>query len=404
MTIEVRISKETHLGNVRRRLKEAAEVIGCDAIQSCQLAATTSDALAEEVRRDGTPSEQPMSLLFGLQHRGRSGHVITSVRRSDGTTVLIASSPLLQGTQAHQADAQQMETARAILSQKTRAELIHEIRVQNEHLRERERQLEDAVQETQAATEAKSMFLANMSHELRTPMNSILGFTKRLLKRLDGKISSRDLDALETVNRNGRHLLGLINDILDLSKIEAGRMELVLQDCSLGELARDVVTQCEPLLAAGKQSIRLELSAEDIAVQADGTKVRQILTNLVSNAVKYSEAGEICITLSELSDPDLGPSAVVGVRDPGEGMTSEQQAKLFQAFTRLDTAATKRAGGTGLGLAISAQYAVMHGGRIDIESTVGEGSLFSLVLPRIQREQERATEAALPVAKPRASA
>lgn len=244
-----------------------------------------------------------------------------------------------------------------------------------------EKEIREARDLAESASRAKSEFLASMSHELRTPMNSIIGFTRRLLNRLHDTISSRDLDALETVDRNAKHLLELINDVLDLSRIEAGQMGLRLSEFNGIEVIREAADEASSLAEAKALQIDLELPQEAVTIEADRTKFRQILTNLFSNAIKYTKQGKITVSAVSLIDGQLGPAFRVAVRDTGEGISPEDQKLLFGRFTRLDTEATRREGGTGLGLTLSAQYARMHGGRIDVTSEPGKGSEFSLVLP-----------------------
>lgn len=262
-------------------------------------------------------------------------------------------------------------------------------------LEEQQARLQEAKEEADRANRAKSDFLSSMSHELRTPMNSILGFTRRLIKRLDGEISGRDLDALYTVDRNAKHLLALINDVLDLSKIEAGKMELSIERVSLGVLVREVLSQSASLLEDNVHELDVVLPEAPVELTGDARKLRQILTNLVSNAIKYGGGGVIRLRLEQGHDPQLGAVGTISVRDHGQGMSSEQMERLFHRFTRLATAATSKAGGTGLGLAISAEYAAMHGGRIDVWSELGQGSRFTLVLP-LRPAAQGVTRTAMP--------
>lgn len=218
---------------------------------------------------------------------------------------------------------------------------------------------------------AKSAFLANMSHELRTPMNSILGFSGRLSRRLQGKISERDGDALETIERNGRHLLELINQILDLSKVEAGKMEVHPQAVAVDQVVEEVIRALAP--QAQERNNQLLRRGEIGEALTDGTKMRQILFNLVGNACKFSEDGPIEIVLEEREG-----MAAIEVRDQGIGMSHEQLQRLFEPFSQGDESINRRYGGTGLGLAISRQYARLLGGDLTVESTAGEGSVFHL--------------------------
>jgi two-component system sensor histidine kinase/response regulator len=244
-----------------------------------------------------------------------------------------------------------------------------------------ERELQAAKESAEAASRTKSLFLANMSHELRTPMNSIMGFTQRLLRRLKGAVPERDLDALETVDRNAKHLLGLINDILDVSKIEAGKMDLQRSPADLGELIRDVIARTAPLAEAKQLPLELRLPAAPVNAEVDSVKFQQVITNLVSNAIKYTDAGSVTVSLEGAEDARLGRAARVIVRDTGVGIRREDQGRLFQQFHQLDSSTTKRVGGTGLGLYITARYVEMHGGRIEVHSEYGRGSEFTVSLP-----------------------
>ncbi len=240
--------------------------------------------------------------------------------------------------------------------------------------------LEEVSRKAQKASKVKGEFLANMSHELRTPMNSIMGFTHRLLKRLQGAISERDFDALVTVDRNAKRLLTLINSILDLSKIEAGKMELSCSIVDLNDIAREVIQELEPL-TDGKPIELVWTESELPKLEADAAKCKQIITNLVSNGIKYTPSGTVELSLCEEECPGLGRVVCICVRDTGVGIDWEDQKQLFRQFTQIDGTATRKVGGTGLGLFIADQFARMHGGRIELESEKGKGSSFSVLLP-----------------------
>jgi PAS domain S-box-containing protein len=232
-----------------------------------------------------------------------------------------------------------------------------------------------------AANEAKSEFLTSMSHELRTPMNSIIGFSQLVLRSSRSRLDDEDVDALQTVQRNAKHLLTLINQILDLSRVESGRMSLARGRLDLTALARDVLQETRPLV--GEKAITLRLEAPGAALEIDGdeTRVRQILTNLVANAIKYTAAGSVTVRIREDEDADIGSVVRVAVVDTGPGIDETDRLRLFQRFSRLDTDATHREGGTGLGLSLSQELARMHGGRIDVASDGVSGSEFVLTLP-----------------------
>lgn len=248
-------------------------------------------------------------------------------------------------------------------------------------LQKQSRELEWAKEESEKSSRVKSEFLASMSHELRTPMNSIIGFTNRLLKRLNETLSDRDLDALQTVERNAKHLLTLINEILDLSKIEAGKMELDKSSFDIVDIIRDVSIRIAPLADDKPVEIITNLPDESIEIEADRTKVNQIVTNLLSNAIKYTDEGDIKIIVDQVHDESLGQAVRIAIKDTGVGIQEEDQKRLFQAFTQVDKSSKRRSGGTGLGLVIVSRYVDMHGGRLHVQSEYGKGSVFTVYLP-----------------------
>jgi PAS domain S-box-containing protein len=244
-----------------------------------------------------------------------------------------------------------------------------EVRRQNDELM---RARDDAL----AASRAKSAFLANMSHELRTPLNAILGYSEMLLEEAVANNEEHAAEDLRRIHVAGKHLLALISDILDLSKIEAGRMDVRVTTFDVAELAREVASTSEPLAKQRKNAFHAECSPNVGKLESDLTKVRQIVLNLVGNACKFTEHGEV-----EFSVVAEGESVVFRVRDTGIGMTEDQLARLFTEFYQADSSTTRKYGGTGLGLSISRRFAQMLGGEISVTSTVGKGSTFSLKLP-----------------------
>ena len=240
------------------------------------------------------------------------------------------------------------------------------------------------------ANRTKSAFLANMSHELRTPLNAIIGYSEMLEEDALDAGSDALVPDLKKIQSAGRHLLALINDVLDLSKVEAGKMELFLEDFEIRAMVEDVVSTIHPLIKANANELRVDCPDGLGAIHADLTKVRQTLFNLLSNASKFTEGGVVQLAVRRLAE--VGGSAVIQFRvtDSGIGMTAEQMAKLFQAFSQADPSTTRKYGGTGLGLAISRRFCQMMGGDIAVESELGKGSTFTVSLPAevAQRDPE----------------
>ncbi len=227
----------------------------------------------------------------------------------------------------------------------------------------------------EAANQAKSNFLANMSHEIRTPMTAILGFADILL---DNPSRNEALESAQTIKRNGEYLLSLINDILDLSKIEAGKFEVQRLACSPRQIAGDVVALMTVRADAKGLPLTLECGGTVPAeVQTDPIRLRQILVNLVGNAIKFTEVGQVRLVMRMDDASADGPKLVFDVIDTGIGMSEEQMALLFRPFSQVDSSATRRFGGSGLGLAISKRVAEMLGGDVAVRSRPGQGSTFS---------------------------
>jgi signal transduction histidine kinase len=243
-------------------------------------------------------------------------------------------------------------------------------------------EIQDKSRQLEEASQHKSQFLANMSHELRTPLNAILGYTELMADGAYGEPSEKMLGILKRLEANGKHLLGLINDVLDLSKIEAGQLVLELSDYSIQDIVQTVRSTLEPLATDKKLAFKLELAPDLPPGHGDGRRLTQVLINLVGNAIKFTDAGEVAIK----AEANNG-SFYVAVRDTGPGISAADQAKLFQEFQQADNAITRKKGGTGLGLAISKRIIEMHGGRIWVESQPGQGSTFAFTLPVVVEQQ-----------------
>jgi len=243
-------------------------------------------------------------------------------------------------------------------------------------------ELLEARREAEAANSAKSQFLASMSHELRTPLNAIIGYSEMVQEVVEAMGQPELASDLTKIRTAGRHLLALINDILDLSKIEAGKMELYLETFDLGALLEEVATTVRPLVEKHANRLVVERPPQPGTMHADLTKVRQMLLNLLSNAGKFTEGGTITLALTRERGGAAGDEVVVlSVSDTGIGMTPEQMDRLFEAFSQAEASTTSKYGGTGLGLAITKRFGHMMGGDVTVESRPGRGSTFTVRLP-----------------------
>jgi signal transduction histidine kinase/CheY-like chemotaxis protein/ligand-binding sensor domain-containing protein len=301
-------------------------------------------------------------------------------------------------------------------AEQLRGQMLEQERQARLTLEAANKQLVEAKEAADAASTAKSQFLANMSHELRTPLNAIIGYSEMLQEEVADLGQEGLRPDLEKIHGAGKHLLGLINDILDLSKIEAGKMTLYLEEFDVAQMLREVATTVQPLVAKNANQLNLTCPPDIGRMRADLTKVRQTLFNLLSNACKFTEKGVITLQVDRGARPSLSRRSVVEtdrsqfdaspapyltfiVSDSGIGITPQQMSRLFEAFAQADASTTRKYGGTGLGLAISRNFCRMMGGDLVVASEPGQGSIFTVTLPVEVKEpaspaEARATRAA----------
>jgi signal transduction histidine kinase len=271
---------------------------------------------------------------------------------------------------------QQLKDAYAEVERKVQ-EATTELAEQNELLRRQHIALEQA-------SALKSQFLANMSHEFRTPLNAILGYTHMLLHGVSGSVSDLQRKSLSRIDSNSRHLLALINDILDITRIEAGRMPLNLTTFNIPELVDEVMAELEPIIKRSSLTVRPQMPRSLPLLKSDRQKVKQIVLNLLSNALKFTPSGSVTVAAAHDAKAH---QIVIKVVDTGVGIAADDQKKVFEDFRQLDSSPTRGYGGTGLGLSICRRLAQMLGGTIDLQSTAGQGSIFMLRLPARMRRR-----------------
>ena len=307
------------------------------------------------------PKEYADAVAMAREHKWRAAVAVPMLREG-----VAAGTLMLRKTQPGAFTSRQIELLETFAAQAVIA--IENVRLFTE-IQEKSHQLE-------VASQHKSQFLANMSHELRTPLNAILGYTEMMTDGLYGDVPEKAQGVLERVQSNGRHLLGLINDVLDLSKIEAGQLVLAIEEYSVADMAATVLSATESLARAKNLKLGSAVAPGLPTGRGDARRLTQVLLNLVGNAIKFTDHGGVEIKAARPAD-----RFEIAVVDTGPGIAPADQARIFDEFQQLDNTSTRRKGGTGLGLSISRHIVELHGGRIAVESEVGRGSTFRISLP-----------------------
>ncbi|MBW3552933.1 MAG: PAS domain-containing sensor histidine kinase [Gemmatimonadetes bacterium] len=329
------------------------------------------------------PSEEPFALLAALEGR-RVDRFRFTLTHSGIERYLAASAAPIMGE-----DEEVRGVAVVVRDVTDEHEYAEILRHTNDELREQTTLLERANDELTAATLAKDQFLAMMSHELRTPLNAIIGYADLLDMGVHGTLAPKQKQMVLRVVETSRHLLGLINDVLDLTKVAAGRLDLTLEPVVLRPVLMRAANQVSPLADSKSLEVRVD-APDDVVVVADETRLAQVLINLAANAVKFTESGSVTISFE-----DLGGSGIIHVADTGPGIPPHELERIFEEFHQVDSGHSRRAGGTGLGLAISRRLARLMGGDLRVRSVVGEGTDFMLELPITEgRATERTADRA----------
>jgi len=416
----IRLEGRSAVYDARSKVRGLVEALGYDAIIGTRLATAVSEATRELRRSSREPritvslamEQSPPHLVLDFEGRGappalpglegffdRFGR--GEVR--DGFHGLRASTrlpdPDFEATDSFVAE------QRARIQSLSREELMSEIQRKNRELEQhsaelektvaqRTEELKQAMEAAEGASQAKSAFLANMSHELRTPMNAIIGYSEMLMEDAEDEGNDEAAGDLKKIHGAGTHLLALINDVLDLSKIEAGKMDLYLESFEVRPMVDQVVATIDTLVKKNDNQLKVEVDSSLGEIRADLTKVRQALFNLLSNAAKFTHEGEIALAV-HAQQQDGEDWVRMSVSDSGIGIPPEKIDHVFEEFSQADETTTRDYGGTGLGLPISRRFCQLMGGDITVESTVGEGSTFSIRLPAYVKDALEESKAAV---------
>ncbi len=384
------VSRALKAANIRMKLSEASDYSGAFEILSENifdcifvdylLPGKDGLALVQEIRASG--SKVPLIILTG-QGDEQTAVELMKAGASDYITKSRITPDLLSATLRNVIRIYEVELQIELFNQQLR-ESNELLKKKNKELEEKREQIHIQNLKLLEASETKSKFLATMSHELRTPLNAIMAFSQMLERKNKGNFSTSQVDMIQRIHNNGKNLLALINDILDLSKIEAGGLQLHPEEFDLSQLITTTVDELRSLKVQKKLELKININLQDTKTVNDRTRLRQILVNLISNAIKFTDEGMVWIEAKEISETHLA----IEVGDTGIGISANEIKHIFEPFRQINQSISRKYAGTGLGLAITQSLAKMMDGNILVESELDKGSTFRVELPRYIEVEE----------------